>query len=105
MKFVFLLSSLFLISVKASAGWTEYGTIRAVMPYDDGTIHVWANMPRHDPASCGNDRYIMATDKSNKKETLSIALAALAAKLNVRLLIDNSCTSNNPTLRAIELRP
>ena len=109
MKLVKVIILLFVFSAPTQAGWTEYGKIVSVMPYSDGNLHVWANMARHDPGSCGNDRYVMpanAPNVKNIKETLSVALAALAADINVRFFIESAgCTAGNPTLKAIELRP
>ncbi len=98
---------LVIASGPAVAGWSSFGNISAVMPYEDGNLHVWADMQRYDPNSCGNERYIMpASMSANIKETLSVALTSLTAKLKVRFLIDSSsCTGGNPTLKAIELRP
>lgn len=54
----------------------------------------------------GNDRYIMAFNEVNMNGTLAVALTAMTAKLNVRLLVDNDlCTVGNPTFKSIELKP
>ena len=100
--FIFIFS----IPTICSANWTSYGQIVAVMPYEDGSLHVWANMTRHDPNGCGNDRYVMSENNRHLIESLSVALTALNTKKTVRFLIDDvSCTYGNPTLRAIEFRP
>lgn len=100
-----LTSVIFSIPAVCSAGWSEYGQIVSVMPYDNGNLHIWANMTRYDPGSCGNDRYVMPANNQNIKESLSVALTALTTKQKVRFLVDGICTQGNPTLMDIQIGP
>lgn len=92
----------------AVGSWSGVGKITGIMYYEDGSIHVWSDMVRHDPLSCGGgigDRYIVSASNSIKTETYTALLAAYAAQRNVRFHIDTQvCTSSNPTIRVVELR-
>ena len=89
----------------ASGSWSGYGKILGVMYFEDGSIHVWGDMARHDPVSCGNDRYVISASNPIKMETYSALLAGYVSQRNVKFFIDTQvCTSANPTLRVVELK-
>ena len=91
----------------ASASWSGAGQVTGIMYSEDGSIHVWSNMVRHDPVSCGGgagDRYIVNASHPIKMETYSALLTAYAAQRGVKFSIDNQvCMNGNPTLRAVVL--
>lgn len=104
MKSVLVLVLLGISGVASSGQWSEYGQVRNVMYYEDGTLHVWATFPRLDPAGCGNARYVMAASHPNIMQTYASALVAFGKKANARFFVDaDECQSLNPKLRAIEL--
>lgn len=84
--------------------WTQYGTVTSVMYYDDGTVHIWADMPRVDPGACGGNRYIIPSTNTNKKEAYASLLLAFATGSPVRLYVwTTPCTSGNPSIRAVQV--
>jgi hypothetical protein len=96
-----------LITSTASAAdmWSALGKVTAVMPYDDGSIHVWADMSRADPAGCGGDRYIVPAANSNVKETYAALLTAFTSGKQVRFYVwGATCAAGNPTVRLAEVR-
>jgi hypothetical protein len=85
--------------------WTEYGRVTAVMYLDDGTLHVWADMPRADPGGCGGDRYIFPATNANIKEAYASILMAFGAGKRARFYLWSSpCTLGNPSARLVEIR-
>ena len=85
--------------------WTVYGQVKAVMYVDDGSLHVWADMPRLDPGACGGDRYIFPASNPRIKEMYASILMAYAAGKPLRFyVLGTPCTLGNPSVRLVEVR-
>jgi hypothetical protein len=101
-----LLTAVALCGVQSNSwadAWSDYGKILGVMYYDDGTLQVWADMPRLDPAGCGGDRYIFPAANPRIKESYASLLMAYAAGKSIRLLVRSTCAPGNPSVRVVEV--